>query len=86
MITGKLSCGFEYQLEDDTLDNMELVDALAEADGGDITGWSRVLVLLLGKPQRKALYDHLRNAAGRVPLDAVVSAVGELLANTRGKN
>lgn len=87
MITGTLSSGFVYQLEDDVLDNMELVDALAEAEDDNAASWSRIVLLLLGKEQRKALYDHLRKDTGRVPIMAVVSVVSEILAGTaKGKN
>lgn len=34
MIEGKTKSGFAYQLSDDAMNNMELVDAMAELDDG----------------------------------------------------
>ena len=53
MIQGKTKTGFAYQLDDDAMNNMELVDAMAELDdGGHPFALSRVCLLLLGKDQR----------------------------------
>lgn len=81
MIRGTLSCGFAYEITDDALNNMELVDAIAEM-GEDPVSMSRVVRLLLGDQQRKALYDHLREG-GTVRIEAVADAVAEIF---RGSN
>ena len=39
---------------------------------------SAVCRLVLGKAQRKALYDHLRTEDGRVPADQVSAALNEI--------
>lgn len=77
MICGKLQSGFEYEIGDDVLDNMELVDAIAEADENPVA-ISKVVKLLLGENQRRKLYDHLRTEKGNVPLKAVSEAVAEI--------
>ncbi len=64
-----------FTIPRERLDNMELLDALAEADNGNVLAVSNAVTLLLGAGQKKALYDHLRTKAGNVPV-AAVSAAG----------
>lgn len=87
MIQGKTTSGFEYQIEEKTLDNMELLDAVVEADSNPLA-ISRVVKMLLGDEQRKKLYDHLRTESGNVPILAVSEIVAEIFRNSGqpGKN
>ena len=82
MIEGKLKSGFEYKMEDHVLDNMELLDAIAEVDQNPMV-LSKVLKMLLGPEQRKKLYDHLRDPKnGNVPIVAVSDAVAEIFSGS----
>lgn len=85
MIKGKTNSGFEFELSEETINNMELVDALAEASDDDPISVSRVVKLFLGDDLRKKLYDHLRNEQGRVPVAAVNTEVMEIF-QAFGKN
>ena len=78
MIEGVTKSGFEFHIKDEVLDNMELVDAIAELDTNP-TAISSVTRLLLGD-QKEVLYDHLRTKDGRVPIGAVSNAVTEMMA------
>lgn len=87
MITAKTKSGFEIELEESSLDNMELVDTLDEMNEGNPLAISRLVPLLLGKEGKKKLYDHLRTPDGRVPVAKVADALGELMNSfTAGKN
>lgn len=88
MIHGKTSSGFEFRLDEKVLDNMELVDALAEASNDSPIAVSKAVELLLGRELRKALYDHLRTEDGRVPVAAVSDSVAEIFQafGNKGKN
>ena len=82
MIEGKLKSGFEYKIEDYVLDNMELLDAIAEVDQNPMV-LSKVLKMLMGDEQRKKLYDHLRDPKkGNVPIVAVSDAVAEIFSGS----
>lgn len=83
MLTGTTSTGFEWHVDEEALDDMELLDALVEWDKGAGEASSTVCLHLLGKQQRAALYDHLRGADGRVKLTAAVTAVNEILSEIR---
>ena len=76
--TGTTQSGFSFSIPEENLDNMELLDALADLNENDPLQISRVCRLLLGKDQRRALYDHLRTPAGNVPITAVTEAIGEI--------
>ena len=79
MLTGTTSSGFNWQIEEDALDDMELLDALSEIDGGKLDAVSAACLHLLGKEQRAALYDHRRDERGRVRISDVSNELGEIL-------
>lgn len=76
---GKLENGFEYEVDVNVLDDMEMLDALAEAQEEEPLKINVVSKKLLGKEQRKRLYDHLRNEDGRVPVEAAVQAITDIM-------
>lgn len=88
MKTGKLSNGFEYSIDEERLDDMRFLDALAEADEGNPLAASRVCVMLLGKEQRKKLYDMLAPKGGRVPVGDAFACIKEIMEafGDEGKN
>ena len=76
---GKLKNGFEYEVDENVLDDMEMLDALAEARGEDPLQINVVSKKLLGVEQRKRLYDHLRDETGRVPIEAATEAITDIM-------
>lgn len=56
----KLSNGFTVSVEDNAFDNMELLDALEEAQGENPLAFSKAMRIVLGADQRKKLYDHIK--------------------------
>ena len=86
--TGTTQSGFSFSIPEENLDNMELLDALADLNENDPLQVSTVCRLLLGKDQRRLLYDHLRTPEGNVPIQAVTEAIGEFFnaCGDAGKN
>lgn len=78
MITGTTRSGFSFEVEDDIANDMELFEALYDIDNGDATAVVPVCRRILGD-RKKALYDHLREN-GRVPVEAVIAAIGDIFA------
>jgi len=74
---GKTSTGFEFDIEDERLDDMELVDIMAEIDENPLL-MPKLCKMLLGEEQKKRLYDHLRSKDGRVPIEATTNAIQEI--------
>ncbi len=79
MKKGKTQSGFKYEIDENILDDMELIDAMAAAQGEDPTQISTVVVKVFGTEQRKKLYDHLRTEDGRVPVTDVANIITEIL-------
>lgn len=70
----KTATGFEYEINKETFNNMELLDAFADLQesDNDVAAISKVIRLLLGNEAKKRLYDHVRTEDGRVPVDKVM--------------
>lgn len=87
-MTGTTKSGFSYEVQDSVFENMELIDALADAGGENPLAISTVCKLVFGDAQRKRLYDHLRLGDGTVPLTEVSEAIAEVFAakGDAGKN
>ena len=87
MKKGKLENGFEYKVDENILDDMELLDALAEAEENPLK-ISVVSKKILGDEQRKKLYDHLRRDDGTVPVEEATQSIVDILMDLgdEGKN
>lgn len=71
--------GFTCEIDPAVLDSMELLDAMAELQEGNVLAISRTCRLFLGEENRTRLYDHLRNEAGRVPPGEVDRELNEIM-------
>lgn len=78
MITGTTRSGFEFEVPEDLANDMELFEALCDLDAGDTKAVVPVCKKVLGD-KKKALYDHLRTASGRVPVDKVADEIADIL-------
>lgn len=76
---GKTSTGFKYEIPDEALDDMEVLDALIDLDVGEPSGIKRAMVGLIGEDGKKALYEHCRQENGRVSAQLVISELKEIL-------
>lgn len=87
MIKGITKSGFEYEISENVMDNMELVDILADDQTDMSFRVSRITGMILGKDQKRRLYDHHRTEDGRVPVEAVYEDIGEIFQSFKqGKN
>ncbi len=88
MKKGTLKNGFEFEVDEKVLDDMEYIDLLAEADDGNPLLFSKATLILLGKDQRKRLYDSIRTEDGRVPPEVFSEVFYELIEalGEEGKN
>lgn len=81
----KLKCGFEVDIDETIFEDMELFEAIAAMQKGQPLALTEVITKVLGD-QKAALYDHLRDEKGRVPIKDVSDAVIELFQGSAGKN
>ena len=83
MISGVTKNGFAFEIKDERADNMELIDALADIDDGNLLAVSKVLTLLLGPEQKKKMYDFVRTEDGIVSAQTVSEMIVEILASKK---
>lgn len=77
MVNGKTKTGFEFEYDEQRLDDMEFIEVAAAVDE-NVTLLPKLLNMVLGEEQKKRLYDHLRTEDGRVPTQAVADAIEEI--------
>ena len=85
MIIAKLKDGFAVELDDNAMDYTLLEDVVSmEKDG---TLLFSVVNRFLGEENKGRLLQHLADPNGRVPLEAVATAIRELMDSFQsGKN
>lgn len=87
MVKGKTATGFEFELEDDILDDYELLETLCKIDEGDTQLTINMVNRLLGNEQKERLKDHVRAENGRVSAKKLLKEVMEIFNATKeGKN
>ena len=79
MVKGKTESGFEFEIDEQAVNDMRVIDAMVEVEEGNLGGVSRLISLLFTKEQKKAFYDYLRLENGRVPLDTASKEIFEIL-------
>ena len=94
MRSGTTSTGFNYEFDEQRLDDMRFVDVLAEVIDPNgqkfekVSGISKLIRMLLGEEMKEKLYDHISNYTedGRVPPKEVEKALSEIMGVTELKN
>lgn len=77
--------GFEVDLDQDAMDDMELSELLdaimdEQADARQkMHAYTNIAQKILGDDGKKALYAHLKNESGRVPHKKVFDEIGDLI-------
>lgn len=77
--------GFKYELTDERLNNYELLEIIGEVEKNPLVV-PKLLSLLLGEKQKKALIEHVRGKNGLVPIEKVTNEIKEILENKDIKN
>ncbi|MCQ2183253.1 MAG: hypothetical protein MJY89_07640 [Bacteroidales bacterium] len=82
----KTASGFEFEVDDNVLDDMRLIDMLAALMDDDtpefqkVVAMPKLLTFILGVEQKNALYKMIADEyGGRVPVEKVSAALGEIL-------
>lgn len=88
MMRGKTESGFEFEIEEEILDDYEFLELLCEIDGGNVNLTVKMVDRLMGtQEQKKRLKDHVREESGRVSARKLLAEVAEILNSSKeGKN
>ena len=85
MVTGVTKSGYEFSVEEENFNDLELMDMLADMEENPLL-LGKVIERILGKDEKKKLYDSMRNEKGRVPIEAAQDALDTIFnSNTEGK-
>lgn len=83
MIKGTTTTGFEFELEDEVLDNYELLEVLCKVDKGEYNLVTEMVEKLLGEEQKERLKNHVRNICGKVSASKVMDEVAEIFQSSK---
>lgn len=87
MITGKTDRGFEFEIDEEILDDYEFLEAICEIDKGDVSIIPDAARMLLGDEQLKRLKESARNEKGKISTKVMVDEIRQILtSNSKGKN
>lgn len=86
MKVGTTSNGFNFKFDEARADDMRFVDLIVTSMDEDanefdkLSAVSKLIEMLLGKEQKKALFEHIgKNYDGRVPFAEVNQALTEIM-------
>lgn len=74
MVTGITKSGYEFSIENEKFNDMELMDLLGDMEDNPFI-MGKVIEKVLGKEEKKKLYDSMRNEFGRVPVKETQAAL-----------
>ena len=85
---GTTKSGFTFEVDENAFNDMEVVDVLSNEEMHAPYKMSFLVSRVLGEKQKKALYAHLRDDSGRVPVDAVEREMVDIFEafGNQGKN
>jgi hypothetical protein len=78
-IKGKTSSGFEYELDENVLDNWDLMDAIQRYNSGETIVGTLMLRTLLGPEQTKRLREFAMTENGTPSASKMFAVFGEIV-------
>ena len=84
----KLECGFEAEVDEGKVNDMEFLDMVYDFDADDekrIFALKRISDMLLKPEDKKRLYDAIRDENGRVPIDRFGEAMSNIIGQLNSK-
>lgn len=77
MVQGKTRTGFDFTVDEAVMNDMELIDALADSMSENPLAFSIVCTKIFGAEQKKRLYEHCRTD-GRVPVEMISEEIADV--------
>lgn len=78
MIKGKTKSGFEFEVDKEAFSDAEFIESFHTMRTSDEMEVFHLVEIVLGKDQKKRLYDHVRNEKGRVPTSALTDELNDI--------
>lgn len=87
MLKGKTETGFEFEIDDEVLDDWELLEILQEIDDGNIGKLAKAIVFLLGEEQYEKLKDFIKKRDGKIKASVMIDEFTSIMnSNKEVKN
>lgn len=83
MISGVTESGFEFELEEDVLDDYELLETLCELDKGNYSVLADMVNMLLTEEQKIKLKEHVKKDGKRVSTKRLLTEVMQIFNATK---
>ena len=81
--TIETASGFKCKLDDTILDDMRLMDLIADLDENQLL-YPKFVSFLLGDELKEKLYQHIAEKGGRVPIAALDAELQEIMEQLGG--
>lgn len=81
--TGKTSTGFQFEIDEEARDDMELLENFTAIAKGNLGIVPETIAGFLGEEQKKRLYEHCRGKSGRVSTKRVMTELDNIFAALR---
>lgn len=81
----KTPTGFEIDIDEKSLDDMELLDLIAELMDGNSLKLPKILNKVCGEEGKKRLYEHCRDESGRVPSETISKELTDIFEELQAK-
>lgn len=87
MVRGKTKSGFEFEIDEEILDDYDFLEMLCKIDEGEVSLTVKMVDMLLGAEQKERLKKHVRSESGKVSAKKLLAEVMEIFQETKeGKN
>ncbi len=77
-VKGTTTSGFNFSLDTDDMNDMRVIEALAEVEKGNVLYVIDLIKLMLGAEQKEALYKHVANKDGKVSPELCMVEIKEI--------
>lgn len=82
----KLSCGFEAEVDEESINDVEMLENLNDLKEGDATAFIRILKLFgMEKDDRNSLYQAIKGENRRAPIDKLMDQITEIFGQLNSK-
>lgn len=78
MIKGTLDNGFEFEIDENGINDMRFVDILAGVEENPLL-FSKAATMMLGAEQKERLYKHLEDENGHVNVEKFGKCITEII-------
>lgn len=87
MLKGISASGFEFEIDEEVLDDWEMLELLQEIDDGSVGKIAKAIVFLLGKEQYEKLKNFIKARDGKIKASVMIDEFTSIMnANKEVKN